>query len=809
MLDKTAVAETCFHCGEIVPKNSHWSVNWKNIQRPMCCPGCEAVCETILDSGLEEYYLHRENKPIKPEIIVPNELKQIIAYNRPEISKVFTESDGSRQQATFYINGMTCAACAWLIEKQVTSLPFVENISVNAISNLANISWHSKNNPNNESSHMGDILACIRNSGYSAKPLLREQLELEHKASQKDLLKRLGLAGLGMMQVMMFAVGLYSGAFQGMDQKIQIFLKWLSWLVATPVVLYSAAPFFKAAWNNLKSFDLGMNVPVSIAIASAYLVSSYNTFTEQGEVYFDSAVMFTFFLLIGRFLQSRAGWRASQTNLTTSLATAPTVQVKVKGLWQYLPTTAVNSGDIILVPAGDSIAVDGIILKGSTKISSAIINGEFEPRLFRQGDTVYAGSINQTEAIEIGCTETGADRYIEKLAKRQQQALAEKPSIVSLADVVSHWFVLLVICVAFITAIFWSIQAPQQAFWITLSVLVVSCPCALSLATPAAMTAAIARASKIGFLINKPELFEQLNHNQWIAFDKTGTLSEGKLTLTKIDCFIKNISEKEILSICIALEMVSNHPIAHAFRNAASQTINESQVLNRHEIHSKGVAATIAGVDYRLGNFDLDTVSLVHKSVSLYKRETCIARIYLDDPFRAEAKQTIQDLKKQGLKIALLSGDPSIDVIKIKRQFDLDEILCAASAEEKLNWVKHKQNKNQSVIMVGDGLNDGPVLAQANVSIAMAQGAALSRQGSDAILLNENLSSLLKLLKLGMQTKRVIKQNLSWAVLYNFSTIPLAASGYIKPWLAALGMSLSSLFVVLNALRLNYQKREK
>ena len=815
MLDKTSKAIFCFHCGDTVPTNSNWHVTWKNIERPMCCPGCEAVCETIISSGLEEYYLHRIQNPTKPKALIADEIKRILAFNQPEISNVFTEIDGEKQQATFYIDGMTCAACAWLIEKKVAALPFVEKVSINSISNLANIQWFKENhnstdvNPPDsiENTHMGDILSVIRSSGYSAKPLLSEQLASEHKASQKDLLKRLGVAGLGMMQVMMFAVGLYSGAFQGIEEKYRLFLKLLSWFVATPVVFYAAAPFFRAAWNNLKSFELGMNVPVSIAIGSAYWASTYNTFSQQGEVYFDSAVMFTFFLLIGRFLQSRAGWRASESNLTSNLATAPTVQIQLDGQWQYQPSSQLKIDDIILIPAGETIAVDGIIETGSSQISTAIIDGEFEPRLFKSGDNVFAGSINQTQPIQVRCTGIGVDRYIEKLARRQQQALAEKPKIVSIADKISHWFVLFVISTATIAFIYWHLNSPENAFWITLSVLVVSCPCALSLATPAAITAAIARASKIGFLINKPELFEHLHRTKWVVFDKTGTLTEGNLNVTEVEIFDQNFTKAEILSICVALEMTSSHPIADAIRQSSPQIYQEQQIKKRREIPGKGVAATIQDVDYRLGNFTSDADENVQikkqKNINLYKNNSLIARIYLDDPYRKGAQKTLQQLSSLGYKIALLSGDPSLDKIQLKQYFSLDDILIAASAEDKLNWVKYQQQNNQSVIMVGDGVNDGPVLAQADVSIAMAQGAALSKTISDAVLLTGKLSNLLKLFQLSQQTRSVIWQNLSWAIAYNIVTIPLASAGFIQPWIAAIGMSFSSLFVVLNALRLN------
>ena len=781
----------------------------------MCCPGCQAVSETIIKSGLDEYYLHRENNPEKPRSLIPEASQRLKSYNQPEISQPYIQSSGKIQQASFYVEGMTCAACAWLIEKKVSELPFVENISINAISNIANISWsvtsleNDSNSVESKNSHMGDILSCICSCGYCAKPLLLEQLATAHKSHQKDLLKRLGVAGLGMMQVMMLAIGLYSGAFVGMEVKHQSFLRWFSWIITTPVVFYSAAPFFKAAWNNLKSFELGMNVPVSIAISSAYIASSYATFTVSGEVYFDSVVMFTFFLMVGRFLQSRAGWRAAETNLTSNLAFAPSVQTKFAGKWRFHAVNKLKRDDLILVVPGEAVPVDGTIEKGCSEISTAIINGEFKPQTCAKGDQVLAGSINQTQPLEIRCSAVGTDRFIEKLARRQQKALAEKPAMVSLADKLSHWFVLSVLAIALLTAMFWTLKSPEDAFWISLSVLVVSCPCALSLATPAVFTAAIARASRIGFIINKPEFFEQLPKCDWIVFDKTGTLTQGKLTITQIEILQPGYSEDEILNLSAALETGSSHPIAQAVLKAAPQKEFSQIISERNDSPGKGVSACIDDIDYKLGQFYDSAMHTKDKTIVLYREDIPLARIYLNDPWREDSRLSLQLLKEQGYRIALLTGDPSGDSEILRKELQIDEIISSASPEDKLKWVAQKQTAKHFVLMVGDGINDGPVLAQANTSIAMYSGAALSKTGSDAILLNGKMGSLVELIQLSKKSRQIIKQNLGWAVMYNATAIPLAASGNIPPWLAAIGMSISSLFVVGNALRLNSMNTEK
>ncbi len=840
------MSEQCFHCGDKVPQNTHWSVSWKNIDRPMCCPGCQAVCETIIAGGLDEYYLLREKNPQRPITLIPEELRRIESLNQQSVAAAYLNDDENTRSANLYISGMTCAACAWLIEKQLTRLPFVNNVSVNAVSNLAQISWQlNKEDPH--SSHLGDIIKQIKSSGYSAKPLLPQQLASAHASEQKDILKRLGVAGLGMMQVMMFAVGLYTGAFQGMEAKYQTLLRWVSLVVATPVIFYSAAPFFQVAWHNLKHFKFGMNVPVAIAIGAAYSVSFFDTLRGQGEVYFDSAVMFTFFLLIGRFLQSRARWRASETNLSTSVLIEPTVQVKDCDLpgdncWQYKAVSDVKVGDCILVTPGETLPVDGYIHKGSSEVSTAVINGEFQAHLLQAGDQVLAGSINQSQPLQIIATEVGADRFIEKLAQQQQLALSSKPRVISMADEFAHWFVLLVLLAATATALYWYHTAPENAFWITLSVLVVTCPCALSLATPASITAAISKATKFGLLISNPELLENFSRCDWAVFDKTGTLTSGRLELQHIKILSNKFTKEQILTLACALEKGFNHPIAKALASQNLHLASPSSADNKpftvtdlENIPGKGVAGKINGTVYHLGQFaELfnkilpENISTIHstqpssinqkiieqrthneenhrsqKVIYLFQSSIAIAEICFRDPWRSDAFKTVHALKKNGFKIAILSGDPGMNTQSLKQQFQADEVVAGCSAADKLHWVKQKQQLGKRLLMLGDGLNDAPVLARADVSIAMAESVSLSRSGSDATLLNSNLYNVIKLLKLTRKTRQIIQQNLVWAIVYNSITIPLAAMGKIQPWLAAIGMSLSSLFVVINALRLN------
>jgi len=809
----------CFHCGEMIPQKTDWSVSWHDKNYATCCPGCKSVMEMIIENGLEEFYQKRDALSVKSDPLSRQEIEKISTYNQPKIAQEYIQHNDKKHEKlvsfNLFIEDISCSACIWLIEKKVSDLSFVDSISINAVNKVATINVQDYRDEEN-STHLGDVLKTMRQYGYHPSPLRPQQLAQSHQERQKDLLKRLGVAGLGMMQVMMFAAGLYAGSFQGMELKYQLLLRWVSMVVATPVVLYSASPFFKKAWGSLKSKQMGMDIPVAIAIASAYILSVYHTLIFSGEVYFDSAVMFTFFLLIGRYLQSQASWRALESSLITEPTINPLIQKKCLGqsdqsTWQYVSINTLQLKDIVLVPAGATIPVDGVILQGTSEVELSVINGEVEPHLVAKDDKVLAGCLNHTQPLEVSCESLGKDRFIDKIAKIQYQTLSQKSSTQSIADQYAQIFILFVLSAALFTLVYWLKTNPHIAFSTTLSVLIITCPCALSLATPAAITAAMSQAKKFAVLITNPDAIEKFNQISWIVFDKTGTLTTGEM---HIKDSINMDPAQELThwqSIASALEQGFEHPIASAFTH--HYNASKLKVLNRKNVVGQGVQAEINGNCYHLGNFpefaspQLKELIQSHqknhlRSICLYQSKQPKALFILHDPVRESGLDLIKSLKLKHKKIAILTGDPSANAEDIKTWFQVDEVLSGLTPSEKSHWVEQKQSQHK-VLMIGDGLNDAPVLSQADISIAMSDAVALSKSGSDMILLNDNLKMVENLFLLATKTRNIINQNLSWAVIYNLLTIPLAMMGKVEPWIAAAGMSLSSIFVVLNALRLN------
>lgn len=796
----------CFHCGESIPENFHASILWQNQQRPLCCYGCKAVAELILENNLEDFYKLREGNSIKPQALIPAELEQLNSYNNIQINQDLIDPNQEVQDINLYVEGISCAACSWLIEKNLMALTYIQEVNVNIINHVVKIKWLASV----DNSHLGDILKALHQCGYKASPLLPEQLASKQKAEQKVLLKRLGVATIAMMQVMMFSFGLYTGIFNASEQKYHDLLIWVSWMLTTPVVFYSAAPFFKGAYHNMRHFTLGMNVPIALAISAAYFSSSLSIFIHKDVVYFDSVVMLVFFLLLGRFLQARANWRAIQTNLTDAKHLPLSIRVKQEDKWIYQPLSKIQIDDIILLPAGETLAVDGVVITGESQISTSIINGEFQPIQVAPNHKLVSGCINQTHPLEIKVSAIGENRFIEQMAIKQQQALAKRPESVDLADKISQWFVLALLIVTSFTALYWYITDPDKAFSIIFSLLVVTCPCALSLATPVVVTAAIAKGSRLGFLIMNSKIIHQFFKCDWIVFDKTGTLTQGKLSVIEIKNLTKDYSLKKLLDIANALEMGSDHPISKViqqktqdyYQSNKTESMTPYRLTNRVNHPLQGISAEIDGDTFSLGIFSEEQLEEAQQCIYLYKNERALAKIILMDPWRADAQKTLSRLKDCGFKIALLTGDSTVLKENLTDFFTFDFIGTRFSPDDKLNWLQEKQI-SQTVAMVGDGFNDSLVLAGADVSVAMTDGASLSRNASDAIMLTSGLTPLLDLVQLSQKTQKIIQQNLTWAVIYNASTIPLAAMGVITPWMAAIGMSISSLLVVLNALRIN------
>ncbi len=629
-------------------------------------------------------------------------------------------------------------------------------------------------------------------------------------------LKRLAAAGLGMLQVMMLAVALYAGEHYGMDPGIRDFLRWVSLIIAAPVVLYAAQPFFRNAWGDLRRRQLGMDVPVGLAIGSALGASAWATVTGAGEVYFDSAVMFTFFLLTGRFLEMRARHRAGEA-AEALVRLLPASATRIGGDDDAtVPVSDLRAGDRVRVRPGETVPADAEVVEGTSAIDESLLTGESLPKARGPGDAVVGGTVNRESPLVLRVTRVGADTVLSAIQRLLDRAQSQKPRVAQLADRVAAWFVGGLLILAAGVGAAWYVEAgAAQAFTIVLAVLVVTCPCALSLATPAALTAATGSLTRIGFLVTRGHALETLARATRVVFDKTGTLTEGRVHLAET-VPLGEISKERALAVAAALERASEHPLARAITDAAPRGPAASDVTSRP---GYGVEGTIEGKRYRAGGPDF-VAELSKKKVELPAADEAatwvvlgdetgpIARFRMEDRIRLEAARAVARLRDLGLEVELLSGDREGAARATASALGIETVRGGASPEGKLARLRELESQGEIVAMVGDGVNDAPVLAGAPVSIAMGEGTELAQASADVVLLSGRLTRLAEGIATARRARGVIAQNLTWAVLYNAVALPLAALGWVAPWMAAIGMSASSLAVVTNALRLTGARNE-
>lgn len=803
--EKSAVQ--CFHCGLPVPKETHYSVVVDEAPRPLCCQGCQAVAQAIVDGGLTDFYRHRSGPSRRAEDLIPEQLQEELRlYDRPDLQGRFVRAEGEHiREASLIMEGIICAACAWLNERHVSALPGVMEFRVNYATHRAQVRWDERE------IHLSDILQAIASIGYVAHPFDPHRQETVQKRERAAALRRIAVAGIGAMQVMMLAVAMYFGDYYGMDQEIRQFLRWVSLIIATPVILYAARPFFSTAWRDLKLGRLGMDVPVSLAIGGAFIASAWYTWQGGGAVYFDSATMFTFFLLSGRFLEMTVRHRANQISeeLVRMLPSTAT-RLNSEGAEEVVAVTELAPGDRVLIRPGEAVPADGRILEGSSSLDESLLTGESIPLARTVDDPLVGGSVNMESPVIMRVEKVGAETALSSIVRLLDRAQSEKPPLAQMADRVAAWFVGGILLVAASVAWWWWNQDPGLALPITLSVLVVTCPCALSLATPAAITAATSSLTRLGLLTTRGHALETLARATHIVLDKTGTLTYGHPRLLAVK-LLGEKDERQCLAIVAALERGSEHPVGRALTEATDRIPLASNV---HNTPGQGVEGYVDGVRYRVGKpefvaslsnispSDIGKTDPIATCVALGDEQGPLALLQLADKLRPDARETVNSLQAMGLQVLLLSGDRPDAVDHIARQVSIQKAEGGLLPEDKLNRIRALQAQGAIVAMVGDGINDAPVLAASQVSLAMGGGTQLAQASADMILLSEKLDHLVQGIRMARRTFTVIRQNLAWAIAYNLVALPLAAGGWIAPWMAAIGMSLSSLLVVVNALRL-------
>ncbi|MBS0044615.1 cadmium-translocating P-type ATPase [Shewanella sp. M16] len=790
---------SCFHCQEPVLTGQQFVTRINDRDELMCCPGCQAVSQAIVDAGLLSYYKFRTEPGSKQNALVPEALTQFSAYDLPEVQQDFVHSEDNVESVSLSIDGITCAACAWLIEHKVKQLAGVSQVLVNSTTQRAMISWDKRK------VKLSDILGQISRIGYQAAPYQVDEQELNNKLNSRKFLLRLGLAGFATMQVMMFALALYTGYFTDLDVQYRDYFRWVSMIFATPVVLYSAQPFYFSAIRTLLSGKLNMDVSVSIAIGGAYTASCFATVNGTGEVYFESVSMFTFFLLLGRYFEQKARQKASVSSSNLHKLVPLTAHLVTENGQEEIPAKKLRLNDVILVKPGEMVAADGVVIEGHTNINEAMLTGEQMPIEKQQDQQVYAGTINVDQPIKVKVTALGQDQLVAEIIRLQELASNTKPAIALLADKLSRYFSGTILTIATITYLVWQQISPEDAFWVTLSVLVATCPCALALATPTAVTCATAIFTRLGIITRKAGVFEKLPQIKHVVFDKTGTLTCGTLSIGQTQC-MADLTKTQALAIAAALETGSRHPIAAAFALFADNTLVAEQV--HHEV-GFGVRGRIEGTEYLIGNAvftgaRVDTQDPTQKiwlARSANEQLEVLASFEIQDNIRQDSKATIEILKQQGCRISIASGDSSGHVHQLAKELGIEDVHSGLTPAGKLALVT-KLQQHTRVAMFGDGINDAPVLAGADLSVAMGSGSAIAKNSADLILLGDHLSRFTQAVAVAKLTTQIIKQNLAWALGYNALILPLAVTGHVAPYIAAIGMSASSLIVVGNSLRL-------
>jgi Cu2+-exporting ATPase len=594
-------------------------------------------------------------------------------------------------------------------------------------------------------------------------------------------------------------------------------MRWASLVLTVPVVLWSAGPFFAGAWRGLRARRPGMDVPVALGIAIAFAASLWATLAGTGEVYYDSIGMFVFLLLGGRYLELEARYRAGGA-LTHLARLAPAFAERLSGFPGSLATDRVAAatlrpGDLLLVRPGEAIAADGTVVRGEGPVAEAILTGESAPRAKAPGSPVIGGSVNLAGPLVVRVERVGGDTVLAGIVRLVERAMAERQPLVELADRYAHWFVVAVLVAAAATALAWLHLDASRALWVTVSLLVVTCPCALSLATPVALTVATGELARCGLVVTRGHAIETLACATDVVLDKTGTLTHGDLRVLSASA-LGSLPLEPCLALARALEQASEHPVGRAIaRHAAGRGGPQPAAASVSNHPGAGIEGVVEGRRYRIGTPAFCSVLAgaspagvpdagTGSAVMLACEGEWLAHFELGDTLKPDAAALVQALAALGKRVHLLSGDAPGSVARVATALGIADACGGAGPDAKLEYVRRLKSAGALVAMVGDGVNDAPVLAQADVAVAMGQGADLAQAKADAVLVAGELGALAEAFRLSARTTRIVRENLGWAIAYNLVAIPAAAAGLVTPWLAGLGMAASSLAVVLNALRL-------
>ena len=783
-----------------------------------CCNGCKNVYAYLNSQGFGEFY--SKLKKGEQNLAKPSSKH----FDKQSAGSMFSKLLRRDENSPFIcelevlISGIHCPACIWLNEKALSNLEGVLELNISATTSKARVLFDERKTA------LEDILNLIIAIGYDPKPF--NEVKGANNSLSREYYARLIVALACSMNIMWVAIAVYSGYFEGLSLGAKKILHFAEFVLASPPVFYTASVFYRSALSSLKLRQISMDVNVSLGILSVYFYSVYAMLSGAEQVYFDSACMLVTFIFAGKFLQTKATQKAArELENISSLFVEQVMSVKnnsrIPSISEFKPcdVSEVKSGDFVLLRSGERAMIDGVVLSGEASVDNSSINGESVPVGISKDDALLSGALCAEGSVIYKATSSFQGSFLNKLSKLLSNASFARAEIEELANKISSHFgwAILALCVA--SFVFWSVAnisawSGANAFGVAISVLVIACPCALSLATPIATLVAMGTATKRSIVFKDAKVLETLAKCDIIAFDKTGTLSKANLKVLKGQRFLP-FDDGALL----ALASASTHPISKAVasyileKTCTLSSFNQGILENIQNIAGKGISATYKGVKIAGGSRAFvkslgasladDTGGSSSEYYFMYDNKL-VARFFLGDELRENAKTSIKELKKMGLKVLMLSGDKQIVASKVASELGIDESHGELNPEQKALLIKELQ-KSANVVMVGDGINDILALKSANVGIAMGSGASVSVGVSDVVLLRDELGDLVFALRQAKKTFKVIKENLFISLVYNALSIPLAMAGFIIPLFAAISMSFSSLLVVLNSLRLKGQ----
>lgn len=771
----------------------------KDEEHYFCCNGCQGVFHLLSDEGYDGFYTKAGDVKLTPPT---EQYEDSSNFNAPAFYDRFVNVDSdSFSHVSLIIEGIHCSACVWLNEKALHNMDGIIEANINFTNNKANIVWADK------VMKLSQIIDMIRAIGYNAYPYDAEIQESHVNKERKDYYMRMAVAIFASMNIMWIAVAQYAGYFSGMTQDIKTILNVAEWILSTPVLFYSGWIFFRGAYYGVKTKVVNMDILVATGASLTYLYSIYITLLKEGEAYFDSVSMIITFVLIGKFLEVLSKKNAADTLDIMGKHIPSEINILENEKIISCKLTDAKVGDIIVVASGEKVLLDGEILKGSGSFDESSLTGESEAIYKTIGENVISGSVSIDADIHFRASKDFEHSTLSNLVHLLDNAMAKKPKIEQLANRLSEYFSTVILVLSFVTFAVWWLWPHnfETAFMVGISVIIIACPCALALATPVATLVGLSIGAKHGILFKEAAQLETMAKIDTLVLDKTGTLTMGKPEV--VQEIVLAAFDKSLL---YAMTSLSKHPISQGISAFIEEkNFNVASFDNYTQYQALGIEAELENQNFLGGNaklMEVNGIKISHesdKTLFFYAVNKKLVAIYeLSDSIKEGAKFLVEDLNSKNIEIIMLTGDNHNAAFRVANQIGIKTVYAQQSPEDKAAFISKFHDEKKSVVMVGDGINDILALSSADIGIVMGSGSDIAVDVSDVILLNDSLSSLSDAFKISRTTYGLIKQNLALSLVYNGVTIPLAMGGYIIPLIAAISMSVSSLLVVGNSMRI-------